>query len=145
MYAPALRLPYAPSINGKSRYAGAEWLMCAHAESWVLAGKAKNWNWISWVTVLVIGYPSYILVQILVQGVIQIITMSGHFTHHTLLKRPHNGTILRGDNGNFWITAAVSDREKEYSSLILRHRTLAEMSNLQVNWEGQMSFLVDYY
>lgn len=94
---------------------------------------------------LVIGYPSYILVQILVQGVTQIITMSGHFTHHSLLKRPHNGIILRGDNGNFWITAAVADWEKEYSSLILRNRTLAEMSNLQVNWEGQMSFLVDYY
>lgn len=52
----------------------------------------------------------------------------------------------RGDNGNFsWITAAVSDREKEYSSLILCNKTLAEMSNLQVNWEGLVSFRVDYY
>lgn len=134
-----------PSINGKSRCAGADWRTCDHAESWFLAGKAKNWNWIFWVTILVIGYPSYILVQILVQRVIQIKRMSGHFTHHTLLKRPHKGTILGGDNGNFsWITAAVSDREKAYSSLILHNKVLAETPNLQVNWEGQMSFLVDW-
>lgn len=145
MYVPALRLPHLPqSINWKSPCSGANWLTHRHAEIWLSAGKAKNWNWIFWVTILVMSCPSYILVQILVQHVIQIKRTVSHFTHHTLPKQPHKGTILGGNNRNFsGKTAAASDPEKEYSCVILRNKMLAEMPNLHVNWEGQMSFLVD--